>query len=332
MYKRFILISVATCISFTALAISTSVNPASRRYGQQAEPGAGPQLSGQKASPGIMFATILNNVTVNARGGWLSLGNQIQNVFMPEGSTGKIVLSKANGSELIKWDWNLDEFGLTPPYKLFNLKQALKPDGSVFPVSDLKLTAAGNYTIDFYIGDKKFYTYPFTVSTLDPANPFDGETMYFTEGAWNDWGYLFYRDANPENSLVWKIWLRERSFKTPDHKIKIEVVRDSDRKVICKNRDDVTFTFQHDWVRYEFDMVDPPVKTSGGEYFRAKDLLAVDGAYTLKMAIDGKEYGTWKFKIAANKPVSAGRTERGKADPLTFVEGGKDAFWYERVK
>ncbi len=332
MEKKLIIISLAIVTTIAVFGISGSASRAVRVAVSDKSDGAPVQETVQKMPPGILFSTILSNVNVNAKDGWLKLGNQIQNVFMPDGSTGKVVLSKANDSEFSHWDWKLDGFGLKPPYKLFGFKMALKPDGSMFPVRDLKLTAAGNYTLDFYLADKKFYTFPFSISTLEPADPFDGETMYFSDGAWSDWGYLSYREADPENNLYWKIWLREKSFKTPDHKVKIEIIRDADKKVICQNRDDATNRFQHNWVRYEFDMINPPAKTSGGGYFKAKDLLAVDGGYTLKMTMDGKEYGTWKFSVIGGKPNYSGRTERGKADPLTFVEGGKDAFWYERVK
>lgn len=285
----------------------------------------------QKYPPGIMYSTLLNNVNVNARGGWFKLGNQMQNVFVPDGSTGKAVLRQGM-RELCHWNWDLDTFGLRAPYKLFGFKQPLTPDGANFDVQKLKLTTPGEYTMDFYIGEKKFYTFPFKLTVLEPANPFDGDPLYFTEGAWNDWGYLYYWDLNPEQNLIWKIWLREKGFKNPDHKVDVRITRDAGGKVICQSRDLVTYNFQHDWVRYDIDMVNPPVKTSEGAYFKAKDLLAVDGAYTLRMTIDRKEYGVWKFKVAGGKLNYTGRTERGVADTLTFVEGGVDAFWYERVK
>ncbi len=323
MQKRFLTVLIVVLLFIPAVA-STTV---------KAKPAPKPVRAGlQKTNPGIMFSTLLNNVSVNARSGWLKLGNQMQNVFMPDGSTGKAVLSKTGGAEFCHWEWTLDEFGLKPPYKLFSFKQPLKPGGGNFDVRELKLTTPGSYTLDFFKGETKMYTFPFSVTTLEPADPFDGQTMYFAEGPWNDWGYLNYRDADPENNLLWKIWLREKSFKRADHKIKIEIVRDSDRKLICQTRDGMTFSFQNEWVRHEFDMVNPPVKTSGGAYFKAKDLLAVDGGYTLTMTMDGKEYGKWKFKVVGGKPEYTGRTVRGSADALTFVEGGKDAFWYERVK
>lgn len=288
--------------------------------------------SAQTPPPGIMFSTILNNVGVTANNGWFQLGNQMQNVFMPDGSTGKVVLSKSDGSEFCHWEWTLDTFGLRPPYKLFAFKQPLNPDGSNFDQMNMKITTPGNYQLDFFRGETKFYTFPFSVSKLEPENPFDGTTAYFVDGAWNDWGYLLYSDANPEQNLIWKIWLRERSFGHKDRKVRVEIVRDADRKLICQNRENMTFSFRKDWVRYSFDMINPPIKTSGGAYFKAKDLLAVDGAYTLKMTIDSQVYGTWKFRVAGGKLNYTDRTERGKAGSLNFVEGGKDAWWYERVK
>lgn len=282
----------------------------------------------QNFPPGIMFSTILSNVTVNANGGWLKLGNQMQNVFMPDPATGKVVISKVEGPEICHWLWELDTFGLRPPYKLFAFKLPRNPDGSAFDSSKLKLTQPGNYVVDFYLGEKRFYTFPFSVRALEPANPFDGQTLYLTDGAWNNWGYLMYPDANPEQNLFWKIWLRESAYKQTDHKVKVEVIRDQDKKLICQNREDVTLRFQHDWIRYSFDLVNPPVKTSSGDYFKAKDLLAVDGPYTLRMTIDGNLYGVWKFQVSGGKLNYTGRTVRGQADPLTFVEGGKDAWWY----
>ncbi len=324
------LVILALLVFPISLALSTHSASGHLRDQPRTDPDSRTML--QKMPPSIMFATLLNNVTVNAKDGWFKLGNQIQNLFMPDGSTGTAVLSKVSGPEIVNWNWGLDSFGLKPPYKLFGFKTALKPDGSPYPIRDLKLTDPGKYTLDFFVDGKKFYAYPFTVAKFEPTDPFDGEAMYFTDGAWNDWGYLFYREADPENNLLWKIWLREKSFKTPSHKVKIEIVRDADRKVVCQNRTDATNTFRHQSVRYDFDMINPPVKTSGGGYFKAKDLLGVDGAYTLAMSIDGAAYGTWKFKVAGGKPVTVGRAERGKGDPLSFVEGGKDAFWYERVK
>jgi hypothetical protein len=284
----------------------------------------------QKYPPGIMFSNILNNVTLLHRDGRFNLRNQMQNVFMPEGAKGKVVLLKQGGNEICHWLWDLDTFGSKPPYKLFSFKQPLKPDGSNLMITQLKLTEPGEYVLDFYLEEKKFYTFPFTVKILEPANPFDGNKIYVTDGAWNNWGYLYYRDADPEQNLVWKIWMRESEYNQKNHNVQVTVTRDQDKKLICQSLENMTQRFQHTWVRYDFDLINPPVKTSGGAYFKAKDLLAVDGPYTLRMMVDGKPYGVWKFNINSGKLNYTGRTVRDKADPMTFIEGGKDAWWYQK--
>ena len=69
-----------------------------------------------------------------------------------------------------------------------------------------------------------------------------------------------------------------------------------------------------------------------GEYFKAKDLLAKDGDYTLTVKVNETLYGTWKFAVAGGKFQYKGRTVRAEADPLRFIEGGRDAWWYCREK
>ena len=123
----------------------------------------------------------------------------------------------------------------------------------------------------------------------------------------------------------------DKPVKEKDVKPRIEITRDGDSKLVCVSRD-ITLSIRPEWVRYEFDMIFPKEGTSGGAYFKAKDLLGTDGDYTLTMKLDDKPYGTWKFSIAGNKLQLRGRAERGKADPLTFIEGGRDAFWYCREK
>jgi hypothetical protein len=319
-----ILIFVAMIVVSSAVGAGSPARPAS-------DAGDVPQ-NNQKLPPGIMYSTILANVGLVAKGGWLKLGNQMQNVFIDSGKTGRAVLSRGDGTEFCHWEWSLDDYALPAPYKLFVFYDPKRPDNGNFDLKNLKLTEPGNYVLDFFMDGKKFYTFPFSVSKLEPENPFDGETRYFLDGPWSDWGYFLYANGDPEQLLMWKLWLREKGFGRPNHKVSIQVFRDSDKRMICQNRDDVTFNFSNEWVRYEFDMVWPTVRTQSGAFFKAKDLLANDGAYTLRMAIDGKDYGTWKFSIAGGRFVSTGRTVRGKADPVTFVEGGKDAFWYERAR
>lgn len=291
---------------------------------------AGPSPAQGQYPPGVMYATLLDNVTVLAKTGEFRLKNKMQNVFVPDGSTGKAVLS-SGGKEIWQWEWTTDTFGLRPPFKLFAFQQPRYPDGGLVSYDDLKLTKPGDYVFDLYLGDERMYTMPFSLRAKQPDDPFDGGVLYLTDGPWNDWGYLFYSEADPEQNLAWKIWLRAEENKSSRKEIRVEVRRDKDGKLVCENRRNTTTSLRSDWVRHSFDLVNPPVKTSGGAYFKAKDLLSVDGGYTLTMTMEGKPYGTWKFRVEGGKLNHTGRTVRDGADPLRFIEGGKDAWWYSKV-
>lgn len=277
--------------------------------------------------PGIMFAGLLNNLHFQSENGFFNLGNQMQAVFLPEGTKGHVLLKKADGSEICKYPFSLEL--IKAPYMRFDFLQPINlKTGQSSP--NMVMKEPGYYVLEFYADNALFYKFPFGISKVSSEDPFAGGDVYVLEGAWSDWAYLFYSEANPEQSLVWKVWLRHKGRGEKDLKIKIEVTRDKDKKLICTSRGDMTHSVRAEWVRFEFDLINPMELTSGGAYFKAKDLLAVDGGYTLTMKIDGKIYGVWKFNIAGGKLQPVGQAERGKANPLTFIEGGKDAFWFKK--
>ncbi len=281
--------------------------------------------------PGLSFATVLNGVKILSKDAKLRLYH-IQAVFLPDGATGHAIVKKADGTKIYRFEWKSQK--LKAPYFLMDFWKCTDLRSNENLGSGwVKLFEPGNYIVDFYLQDKKFYTFPFSVSKISGPDPFAGGDYYYTDGAWSDWGYLYYRDANPEMNIQWKVWLRHQ-LSDKIHKsvsVRVEVTRDKGKKLICTSREHTTQSLSREWTRYAFDLVNPPVKTSGGSYFKAKDLLAVDGSYTLKVKIDEVPYGTWKFSIKGGKLQPAGRTVRGKADPLTFVEGGRDAFWYKKL-
>ncbi len=165
----------------TGAAVNPPVDPVDTESANQSYP------------PGIMFSTLLDNVTLLSRDGTFRLANKMQNVFMPDGSVGKAVVYHSNDKEFASWKWKLDTFGLKPPYKLFGFQQPSNPDGTALELSRLKLNKPDNFRLDFFIGEKKFFTFPFSVRAIEPADPFDGNTIYVMDGAWNDWGYLVLR-------------------------------------------------------------------------------------------------------------------------------------------
>ena len=47
------------------------------------------------------------------------------------------------------------------------------------------------------------------------------------------------------------------------------------------------------------------------------------------LVIDSSALRFFDYDVS-NTSTAAGRTVRGVADALTFVEGGRDAFWYKK--
>ncbi|MBN2081939.1 hypothetical protein JW859_06995 [bacterium] len=290
--------------------------------------------------PGIMYSTLLNGVVLNYNMGLFRLDN-IQAVFLPEATSagsiypynpddgGKIwaILSTAGGQELYRFDFYGEK--LKQPYWLLNsYKLTDLASGADISGQNLELKTVGDYVLDFYLPAGRFYTFDFSVSKLPPPDPFSGSDYYFLDGPWSDWGYFYYFDADPTRSIQFKVWLRNYAHATNKYVTpEIEVKRGG--TLVATGRD-MSFTPQQEWVRYEFDLIFPMEGTSGGAYFKAQDLLSTDGDYTLTLKLDGQLYGVWPFRVEGGKLNYTGRTLRGSADPLTFVEGGRDAWWYEK--
>jgi len=256
------------------------------------------------------------------------LDNKLQAVFVEPGTKGWVTLKKEGGEDLVKFEFEMER--MKKPYTRFDFRTItdLQKGETIY---DYRLTQPGDYVLEFFLEpENKFYTFPFSVVKISPEDPFAEGERYFLDGAWNDWGYLYYYNGDQNQSISWKIWLRHMDTNAlhKDVKIRIEVRRGN--KLVCTSREGMSHSLSYEWNRLQFDLFAPMKKTSGGRYFKAKDLLAVDGLYKLIMSIDGKRYGTWTFKVKNHKLQYTGRTVRGKADPLTFVEGGRDAWWYEK--
>jgi len=277
----------------------------------------------QTYPPGILFGTLIDNITVNANGGWIKIGTNMVSVFMPDGANGKMVLSDSEGLEICHWLWQSSRGRFNAPFGSVQFRNARAPGGDQFDSSKLKLAKQGSYVFDFFIEGKKFYTFPVSIREVKAGNPFGGDPRFLVEGDWNRWGYVHIADASPEGNVAWKLWVREWEYDLKQRSIEVTLVNDAGKRLVAENRVRTNVTFRHDWERLDFQMFKP----KDGSLFKGKDLG--DGSYTLTMKMNGAVYGIWKFKVEGGKPVTVGRAARGKASPETFVEGGIDAFWFE---
>jgi hypothetical protein len=283
-----------------------------------------------------MFSTVLEGVKVLPDQGYFRM-DRIQAVFLPEPTAksktiypydpkegGKLhtVIRKKDGTVVEVATWYASK--LKPPYWLLESYE-LKDTKTT---ANYKLPGEGEYLLDFYLEGKLFYRFPFKLVAVGSDDPFDPGKVWQLEGAWNDYGYLFYADANPSNALAFKLWLQKKGKPKPgeEMKAKAEIVRMSDGKVLCIGTGN--YRPRPNWIRYDF-MGNFRHPENDAVYY-TKELLGQDGAYEVRISINEEPYGTYPFEIKGGKIQYQGRAVRGETNPLIFVEGGRDAWWLRR--
>jgi hypothetical protein len=291
--------------------------------------GAQPCL-GAEYPPGISFSSLLNGFYILANNGEIRL-THVQATFLP-GTDAKVwaVIKKEGGQDLYRLDFMVEK--LASPYYLLDFYSAvdLAGGGKTINTVECRLGQPGKYRMDFFLDGQKFFTFPFEISKVSPSDPFSGEESFFIDGEWERWAYLYYSEANINRMVQWKVWLRNKAAtREKDVKPSLDVVG-PDGKIVAVGPVGVTYTLGQRWNRFAIDLHHPSKSVSGGALMKASELLAKDGQYSLTLKLNGIPYGTWKFRVEGGRPAYEGRTLRGKADPITFIEGGKDAWWYEK--
>lgn len=189
----------------------------------------------------------------------------------------------------------------------------LRPSGSA-----VKIPGPGSYEIRWEASGKPFYKFEFRAE--------NGPRGLVTIGDWNDYGYLIYQDADPSRQLRFTTWLLGNSASVQNVVPELKLIRDSDGKAIAgSDKNGIRQNLLPDWKRIDFNLK----PAAGDSYaFFAKDLLAVDGKYTLELKVDNAVYGRYRFEVKGGKIVKSGRQADG-TDPMVYIYGGADA-WFIR--
>ena len=191
-----------------------------------------------------------------------------------------VVAAVCIGSQLAhaQWDWKPDNFATKKPYTLLGIHKTTDlSTGETVSDGSVDLAKPGAYVLDFYLPDRLFYTFPFTVEKVGSDDPFGGGDIHVLNGDWETCGCLYYAEAKAERPLSWKVWVRNKAAETLEARVQIQIKRDSDGTLVCTNRTEANHRFTSEWVRHEFGMIFPPENATAGAYFKAQDLLATDG-------------------------------------------------------
>ncbi|MGH9943079.1 MAG: hypothetical protein ACRD9R_12065 [Pyrinomonadaceae bacterium] len=288
-------------------------------------------------SPGVSFWKLLDAVKVGYADGRLSIDNLYavclpaparqsgtNYAYDPDAGGNKLSMSvkRPDGQALNTYVWYAESIGglwELSRYKVVGGYQAIKPLG------------AGDYVLEFAIEDKPFQRFPFSVAVVDGDDPYaPAGKRYFIEGAWNDYGNLFYQRNDPASSLRFTTWVREKAGHESKRSVPYEVklVRERDGKPLAT--DAATLRLEPRWL--QADLLLRPTEGDQNSYFKAGDLLREDGAYSVRFTLDGKPYGTYPFTVKGGRIQFQGRQVREGTDPSVYIvdylSGGRYSSWW----
>jgi hypothetical protein len=152
---------------------------------------------------------------------------------------------------------------------------------------------------------------------------------YFIEGAWNDYGNLFYQRNDPKSSLKFTTWLQDKTGGGAKKATPYEtrLVRIPDDRLLAE--DSGTLRLEPRWLKADFLL--RPAGGSKGQFFQAAGILGQDGAYAIRLHLDGMLYGEYPFEVRDGRIQFQGRQVREKTDPLLYIldhlYGGSVTSW-----
>lgn len=289
--------------------------------------------------PGVTFFSLLESVDVGYVDGRLSIG-RLYAVCLPmparkSTSTyeydpdvgGKLttVIKSADGKVLNTYVWygeSISGLWELSNYKVIGGYESVKP------------LATGNYILEFAAEDKPFYRFPFSIvqgKNEDPYQP--AGSRYYIQGAWNEYGNIFYQRNDPESPLRFTTWVQH--MRGVDDKAAVPY----DLKLINLNGDRLVaqdsgrLNLQPRWLKA--DLLLRPADASKGSYLKAGELLREDGRYAFRLTLDGKPYGNYVFDVKGGRIQFQGKQIREKTEPMVQIvdhlSGGRyNSWWIKR--
>lgn len=287
-------------------------------------------------TPGVSFWKLLDEVRVGYTDGRLALGrlyavclpapakqSTSNYPYDPDGG-GKLttLVKTADGKVLNTFVWYAESIGglwELSRYKVLGGYQEVKP------------LAAGNYVLEFAIEDKPFYRFPFSVAVIESDDPYVAKgNRYFIEGAWNDYGNIYYQRNDPQSSLTFTTWVQDKVGHQNKSSVpyELKLINARDGRVLAVN--DGTLRLEPRWLK-----ADLYFRLSGGDantYFKTGELLREDGRYIVRLTINNKLYGTYPFVVKAGRIELQGKQIQEKTDPMVYIvdylSGGRYTSWW----
>ena len=300
---------------------------------------AGTALAGEEqnvtadCTPGISYWSLLGAVGIDYGSGHLRLDRMYalclpqpappseSNFAYSPDSGGKLatLLKGTDGATLATYVWSAENIsGLweMSEYKVLGGEQSLKP------------LAAGKYTLEFQLEGTPFYRFPFAVETLPSDDPYQPPgTRYFVDGAWSEYGNVFYQRNDPQSSLRFSVWVQDKAGHAQQKSLpySAELLRLRDGNVIARDAGELRAD-QH-WRQLDLLFHGDDANA----YLKAATVLGEDGAYRVRFAVGGTTQGEYEFRVAAGRIQLQGRQlERTPAVEriVDYLYGGRYRSWW----
>lgn len=287
-------------------------------------------------TPGISFWKLLETVSIGYADGRLTIG-QLYAVCLPTppnreearyaydpDSESKVstLVKTADGKVLNTYVWYAQSIsGLweLSTYKVVGGRQSEKP------------LPAGNYLLEFALNDKPFTRFPFSVVEVKNDDSYQpAGNRYFIEGAWNDYGNMFYQRNDPQSSLAFTTWVQDKrgNQKETSTVYDLKLINLKDGKAI--GEDSGTLRAEPWWLQLKVNF--HPVGGDKNTYLKAADLLREDGRYSVRLNIAGKPYGEYPFTVKDSRIQFQGRQIREKTNSMDYIvdylSGGRYSSWW----
>ena len=292
------------------------------------------QPAQKPCTAGITFWKLLEEVRVGYQDGRLGLGTMYavclptpsrkstSNYPYDPDSGGKLstIVKTSDGKVLNTYVWYAESIGglwEMSRYKVVGGYEAVKP------------LAAGSYLLEFAIDDKPFYRFPFSVVVVKSDDPYEpAGNRYFIEGAWSEYGNIYYQRNDPASMLNFTTFLQDKGghqTKTPVP-YEIKIVSSRDGRVLASETGNLRL--EPRWLKAALNFRHGDDKS----FFKAGDLLSADGRYIIQLTIDNKPYGHYPFVVKGGRIELQGKQIRENTDPMVYIidylSGGRYTSWW----
>ena len=287
-------------------------------------------------TPGVSFWNLLDEVRIGYQDGRLGIG-RIYAVCLPApvrqsasnypydpdgGGKLSTIVKTADGKVLNTYVWygeNISGLWELSRYKVVGGYEAVKP------------LPPGKYLLEFALEDKPFDRFPVTVVQLKSDDPYQpAGDRYFIEGPWNEYGNIFYQRNDPQSVLKFTTWVQDKAGHQSKNAVPydVKIVSARDGRVLATHTG--SLQLQPRWLKADFLF-----HTAGGDpnsYFKAGDLLATDGRYSVRFMLDNKQYGEYPFVVKGGRIELQGNQIRANTDPMVYItdylSGGRYTSWW----